>query len=69
MGLPIMDLTTTSPYHIVDSEVHLSTPTTTNVGENVSPIIQKWNNQKKKGEYEEGGGKGWELTLCLSIDI
>jgi hypothetical protein len=23
----------------------------------------------EKGEYEEGGGKGWELTLCLRIDI
>jgi hypothetical protein len=29
---------------------------------NVSSIIKKWNNQKEKGEYEEGGGKGWEFT-------
>ncbi len=27
------------------------------------------NDQEKKGEYGEGGGKGWELTLCLWIDI
>jgi hypothetical protein len=25
--------------------------------------------QQEKGEYEEGGGKGWELTLCLTNDI
>jgi hypothetical protein len=25
--------------------------------------------QWEKGEYEEGGRKGWELTLCLKIDI
>jgi hypothetical protein len=23
----------------------------------------------EKGEYEEGGWKGWRLTLCLRVDI
>jgi hypothetical protein len=27
------------------------------------------NYSKKDGEYEEGEEKGWELTLCLRIDI
>ncbi len=27
------------------------------------------NQPRKKGEYEEGGEKGWELTLCLRTDI
>ncbi len=35
----------------------------------VFPVFQKWNNQQEKGKYEEGGGKGWELTLCLIMDI
>jgi hypothetical protein len=30
---------------------------------NVSPIIQKWNNQEVREEYEEEGGKGWKRTL------
>jgi hypothetical protein len=55
---PMLKLTIISPYIIVDSKVKLSTPTI----RNVSPIIQK-----KK--YEEGEEKGWELTLCLRIDI
>jgi hypothetical protein len=25
-------------------------------------------NRKREREYEEGRGKGWELTLCLRID-
>ncbi len=25
--------------------------------------------QWEKGEYEEGGEKEWELTLCLKIDV
>ncbi len=33
------------------------------------PIIQKWNNQLKKGEYEEGEVKGWELTLTINAPL
>jgi hypothetical protein len=37
---------------------------------NGSPIVQKWEKSLKiKREYEERGGNGWELTLCLRIDI
>ncbi len=26
-------------------------------------------NRKETGQYGEGGGKGWDLTLCLWVDI
>jgi hypothetical protein len=41
---PLLEFIKTSPYLIVDSEVQLSSRRTTKPM-NVSPIIQKWNNQ------------------------
>jgi hypothetical protein len=33
------------------------------------PQLLKMEQPIEKGEYEEGGGKGWEMTLRLRIDI
>jgi hypothetical protein len=48
-----MELTTTSPYLIVDSEVQLSTPTATNVDECFSNY-SKMEQPKGKGREDEG---------------
>jgi hypothetical protein len=52
----------TSPYLIVDYKVHLSNPTTTNANKIIHQLMEQ---PIEKGEYEEGGEKEWELTLCL----
>ncbi len=57
----------TSPYLKVDSEVQLSTPATTNA-EECFPIIQKFNNQKEKGQYKEGEERGGSW-LCVLEQI
>jgi hypothetical protein len=36
---------------------------------NVSLIMNGTTNIHIKGEYVEGGGKVWELNLCLRMDI
>ncbi len=65
---PMPELTITSPYLIVDSEVQLSALTTMNVHEcffNYQPIGKG----RILGRGRDKGGKGWELTLCLRIFV
>jgi hypothetical protein len=49
-----MELTTTSPYLIVDSEIQLSTPTAQIMLTNVSQIIENGTTNRKR----ERGGRG-----------
>jgi hypothetical protein len=50
---------------IGDFEVQFSSPTTTNTDKCFPPIIQKWNNQYEKEEYEEGGREGVGADFVL----
>ncbi len=63
----MLELTITPPYLIVDSKFHRSTqrrgmPTTVS---NESIMAQPIG----KGRVQGRGEEGWELTLCLRIDI
>jgi hypothetical protein len=58
---PMLELTITSPYLRVDLESSFP-PQRRGMPTNVSPIIQKCNNQKETGEYKEGAEKEWELN-------
>jgi hypothetical protein len=55
-------------YLLVDSEVQLSTPSTTNADESF-PSHSKVEHPIGNGENEDREGNGWEPTLCLRKDI
>jgi restriction endonuclease len=59
---PILELTMTSPYLIVDSEVQLSTPTTTNAKE-CYPNYSKMEQPIGK-ERGQGRGREWVEADC-----
>jgi hypothetical protein len=61
----MLELIITSHYLIVDSEVQLFPYQSRR---KFPQFLKNVTTNRKKGEYEEGGGKGWELILCLRID-
>jgi hypothetical protein len=67
-GSHMLELTITSPYLIVDSIVHLSTPMTTNAK---FPVLfhSETTNTVGKGRVREKGreGMGPDYTVCLRI--
>ncbi len=66
----MLELNITSPYLIKDSEVQLSIPIRQPICPGIfSKLLKNGTTNLEKGEYEEGEGKGWELTLCLRLDI
>ncbi len=68
----MLELTITSPYLIVDSDVQLSNPRTTNAYECFFELFKNGTSDRKgKGEYEEGGreGMGADFMFYSLIDI
>jgi len=60
---------TLSHIYVFDSEVQLSTRTTTNSNECFAYYSKMEQHIGKRESTVKDEGKGWELNLCLRIDI